>query len=104
MGDPAVDAGNFLAHLTEQSLRIYGRSDALMDCEQSFEEKFLELTPETSRESVRAYRMFTLARHIYLSTLFHDRRPYTQTFLEICEKELYRADASRPPMVQHGAH
>lgn len=40
------------------------------------------------RAAVRAYATLTLARHIYLSMLFEDRRPLTETILELCEDRL----------------
>ena len=37
---------------------------------------------------VRTYAASTRVRHIYLSTLFSERRSYTKTLLEYCEQEL----------------
>jgi hypothetical protein len=39
-GDPALDAGNFLGHLTEQSLRKWGHPDALSECSHSCDTSF----------------------------------------------------------------
>lgn len=87
-GDPALDAGNFLAHLKERSLRTLGDPAALADREKAFEERFLQLSHTTSGEAIRAYTTLTLVRHIHISTLFEDRRPFTQTLLELCEERL----------------
>ena len=88
-GDPALDIGNFLGHLTEQSLRRYGDPRALADREEALEERFIELAGATTRLAVRAYATLTLARHIHLSTLFPERRPFTEPLLRWCEERLY---------------
>ncbi len=87
-GDPALDIGNFVAHLAEQSLRTLGNPDALGVAEQALEEKFVALAGEATRAAVRAYTTLTLVRHIYLSTQFAERRPFTLRLLELCEARL----------------
>jgi hypothetical protein len=84
-GDPGLDAGNFLGHLTEQALRRGGRADALAEQEAALEERFVELSGEAVRPAVRAYAALTLARHVSVSTEFPERRPFTHALLEICE-------------------
>jgi hypothetical protein len=88
IGDPALDIGNFIGHITEFSLRTFGNPSALGSLEQALEERFVELAGADVRAAVRAYATLTLARHIYLSTLFEDRRPWTETILELCEGRL----------------
>ncbi len=90
-GDPALDIGNFLGHLTEQSLRTFHDAGALADRENALAERFVELAGEATRAAVRAYATLTLARHIHISTLFPERRPFTSRLLELCEERL--ADA-----------
>ena len=87
-GDPAVDAGNFLGHLTEQSLRVLGDPGALSECEAEFEEQFVELSGASTRAAVSAYATFTIARHVYLSTRFEERLSCTEPLLEIAEERL----------------
>ena len=87
-GDAALDIGNFLGHITEQSLRTLGDSQALAVLERAMEERFLELAGAMTRDVVRSYATLTLARHIYLSTLFPERRPFTLKLLELCEERL----------------
>jgi hypothetical protein len=87
-GDPALDAGNFLGHLTEQSLRAFARPDALADVERALEDRFVELTGPACRPAVRAYAVLTLVRHVALSTRFPERRPFTERLLEVCEERL----------------
>ncbi len=87
-GDPALDIGNFIAHLTEQSLRTLGSFDALGDREAAMEEKLVELRGEKIRFSVQAYNTLTLVRHIYISTIFPERSPFTESIIALCEKRL----------------
>jgi hypothetical protein len=87
-GDPALDIGNFLGHIREQSLRSLGDPEALADLEVAMEEQFVELAGERTRPAVRAYKLLTLARHVHLSTLFPERRPFTGNLLELCEEYL----------------
>ncbi len=86
-GDPALDIGNFMGHITEQSLRTLGDAGALVDREQALEERFVELSG-VAPAAVRAYATLTLVRHIYLSTQFLERRPFSQSLVELCEERL----------------
>jgi hypothetical protein len=87
-GDPGLDIGNFLGHLTEHGLRTLGDPYALAEPEQALEERFVELSGEASRAAVRAYATLTLVRHISLSTWFPERRPLTGHLLDLCEERL----------------
>ena len=90
-GDPALDVGNFIGHMTEQSLRELGDGSALAAQERALEERFVELAGEGCRGAVRAYAALTLARHIYLSTQFPERRAFTEAILGWCERRLRSA-------------
>ncbi len=88
MGDSALDIGNFLGHLTEQALRTFRDPTALAAQEWELEERFCELAGEEARSAVRAYATLTLARHVYLSTLFPERGSLTAPLLALCEERL----------------
>jgi len=87
-GDRALDIGNFLGHLTEQALRVFGDPTALGAAEDELEERFCELAGEGVRSAVQAYATLTLARHIYLSTVLAERRMLTAPLLGLCEERL----------------
>lgn len=87
-GDAGLDIGNFLGHVTEQSLRTLGDPGALAEVERAMEERFVELSGEATRAAVRNYATLTLARHVFLSTLFPERRRLTGSLLELCEERL----------------
>jgi len=87
-GDPALDAGNFIGHITEQSLRERGHADAFVEVERALEDRFVELSGEANRHAVRVYTNLTLARHVFLSTKFAERRHLSESLLQLCEKKL----------------
>jgi hypothetical protein len=88
LGDPGLDVGNFIGHVTEQALRERGDASAFECAEHAMEERFVELSGEGVRASVRAYTALTLARHIFLSTRFPERAPLAGRLLELCEERL----------------
>ena len=88
MGDPGLDIGNFLAHMTEQSLRQHGNPTAFVVQERALKDRFLELAGTDYERSVEAYCTFTLARHIYLSCHLPDRQHLTGLLLDLTEKRL----------------
>ena len=87
-GDPGLDIGNFIGHLTEYSLRVLNDPEALIEQEKALEERFLQLAGCRFRTSVQAYAILTLVRHVYISTTFADRQPYTESLLELCEQRI----------------
>lgn len=87
-GDPNLDIGNFLSHLTERALRRQGKSNAYTLLEQEFENQYVNLAGENNRLSIRIYALLSLARHIYLSTVFADRAHLTEKVLAVCEEKI----------------
>jgi hypothetical protein len=88
LGDPALDIGNFIGHMTEQSLRELGDASAMAEQEQALENSFVALAGEQCRSRIQAYTTLTLARHIYLSTQFSERQKFTGDLLALCEQRL----------------
>lgn len=88
LGDPSLDIGNFIAHITEQSLRTLGSADALIEREEAAIAEFTRLSSTATHVAIQAYKTLTLARHIYISTLFPERQKFTETLLELCEQRL----------------
>ncbi len=87
-GDPALDIGNCIGHITEQAVRTRGDPRALADREAALEDRFVALTGERMRPAVRAYALLTLARHVSLSAQRVDRQSFTARLLELCEERL----------------
>jgi len=86
--DPGLDPGNFLGHMTEQALRLWGDPEALRQPEEALEDRFIELSGEAVRPSVRVYAALTLVRHIYLSSRSPERRAFTEDLLALSEERL----------------
>ena len=87
-GNPSLDIGNFIGHITEYSLRSLGNKEALQDREIALQQEFIKLSEEKDSRAITAYTTLTLVRHIYLSNQFPDRRSYTEALLNLCEKRL----------------
>lgn len=85
---PALDVGNYLAHVRELALRRYQDCTALAQHEEAFIGAWLAQTPDESPEVIGKFITLSLARHIFLSTRFAERRHTTTALLEECERQL----------------
>ncbi len=72
-GDPALDVGNFIGHMTEQALRELRDFTGLAKQEEALRDRFAELSGYNCLPAVSAYTTLTLARHVYLSTVLPGR-------------------------------
>ena len=95
LGDPALDAGNFIGHVIEQSLRTHHDPDALDACVQAFTQTFLALNQSVTRQSIWIYTTLTLARHIQISTQFLERIAFTESLIKLCEQRLAQYQAQK---------
>lgn len=91
--DPGLDVGNFIGHVTEHALRVFGDPRALEAFERRLEDRFVELAGENVRWAVHVYAALTIARHVFLSTRFSQRSHLTVALLEIARQRLQRAAA-----------
>jgi aminoglycoside phosphotransferase (APT) family kinase protein len=80
-GDAAIDIGNFLAHLDELGLRRYGGADALAPQAEAFLAGYAAVAELPEAPRVATLRAVSLARHIFLSTRFADRRHTTRALV-----------------------
>ena len=85
-GDPALDVGNFLAHVAEHSLRTSSDPTRTAAYEQALIERYLALAPEVSAVNISIYRTLSLARLVQISTTFPERRKSTHALLSFCER------------------
>jgi hypothetical protein len=88
LGDPALDVGNFIGHLIEYGLRKPGSATALAGQQEQMTEHYVQLAGEPLRRRILIYSALTLARQIYISTLFDSRAPFTESILALCEGRL----------------
>ncbi|WP_373818710.1 phosphotransferase [Glaesserella sp.] len=86
-GVPALDAGNYLAHIQEFALRRYGDIAALEKHQNAFVQRFLAADGVTQYD-IEVFITLSLARHIFISTQFNDRRHTTESLITLCEQRL----------------
>ena len=89
-GDPGLDVGNFVAHITEECMRNGRPPDALAEVKAALIERFIALSGEAFQPSIDAYDTLTLVRHVYLCTQFPERLPNLEPMLAWCERRLSR--------------
>lgn len=87
-GDPALDIGNFVAHISEQSLRTLGRPDGLLAQETAFIEACCHLNAAVTPAAINAYKTLTLVRHIAISHRMASRQHLTASLMDWCEQRL----------------
>jgi hypothetical protein len=98
-GDPAVDIGNFAAHITEQSLRLHGDPGRLRPLENALIARYIkrhtaEARPQLTR-AIAIYAWLTLLRLIDISDALPERRRLTRPLLELCETRVPERAARR---------
>ena len=91
MGDPALDYGNFLAHVTELALRQTGATDAAITANNALLESCHVAHGAEFAERVEVYHTLTLVRHLWISTEKVERRSVTDPLLSLCENRLESA-------------
>jgi aminoglycoside phosphotransferase (APT) family kinase protein len=87
-GDPAIDVGNFLAHVSELALRRHGAADTLACHEAAFLDGYCHLAPGIDPARVTALKTVSLARHIHISTRIPERRHVTAALIDHIEAAL----------------
>jgi aminoglycoside phosphotransferase (APT) family kinase protein len=88
VGDPAIDAGNILAHITEWALRRCGNENALDHIEEAFCRGYLDNGGPADYHRIQALSVVTLVRHIHLSTVRVGRAHTTERLIDLCERRL----------------
>lgn len=87
-GDAALDAGNFVAHVLEQSLRCHGDAAALQAHADAFTQAWAAGTQQAAPVALRIHTTLALARHVFISTRIEERRHTTEAVLALCEARL----------------
>lgn len=87
-GDPALDLGNFAAHLAELSIRRHGGAAVLADHENAFLRGYAGAGGAARLDRVLAWKALALARLVGVSQRIHDRRPASLAILDCVERLL----------------
>ncbi len=103
-GDPAIDVGNFLAHLTERSLREYGAPAAFANRETVLRDRYLVHAGANLGPRIDLYRKLTLARLVWISRVLKKRNTWTEPLLDLCEQEFDIGTPSTPNRSADHAH
>lgn len=82
MGNPALDVGNFVAHLTEDGIRNYGDSNYWINVEADIVRQYCRLNPNCPQFDIEAFKAISLARHISISHSMVDRQFATEMIVE----------------------
>ena len=88
MGDPALDVGNFIAHVQEQCLREKNDFDAMNKITGTITDCYQQRSGRDMSEQIDNYRKLTLVRHIAISQRIAERRAYTEQLIDLCEAQL----------------
>lgn len=95
LGDPAVDIGNYTAHLIELGLRSHGDADRFSNWQQAFELHYFKYVGDVSLINIRIYELLSLLRLIEISDRIEARRPFAEGLLGNCEDRLAQYFSAR---------
>jgi thiamine kinase-like enzyme len=85
IGHPALDVGNFLAHLTEHGIRRFDNANHWYREESEIANHYVANYPGVTFYEINAFKALSLARHIYLSWSRPNRRRTTSRIIEEAE-------------------
>jgi aminoglycoside phosphotransferase (APT) family kinase protein len=96
LGDPAIDIGNFLAHLDELGVRRRGEPAAFAPQEAAFLDGYAGAGDLPNAARIATLRAVSLARHIHLSMRFAERRHTTERLIELSAAALSEPESTAP--------
>lgn len=82
VGHPALDVGNFLAHLTEHGIREFGDADYWDSESREIVKHYLAAMPSVRHVEIDIFQALALARHIWISWSRSNRRHACQGIIE----------------------
>lgn len=97
-GDPALDHGNFLAHLTELSVRHFGDPGELDQVEGAYREEISLGREGLEPPRIDGWHALSLARHVGLSTARPGRSDTTEALVEL---SIARLEAASAPVTRN---
>jgi Ser/Thr protein kinase RdoA (MazF antagonist) len=87
-GDPAIDLGNFLAHLTELALRCNHPLNWSEQLGQAFLEGYASVRQLPSIDRIDAFHWVSLARHVAIAKRFAERQHTISAIATLCSQRL----------------
>ncbi|MBX7103558.1 MAG: aminoglycoside phosphotransferase family protein [Gemmataceae bacterium] len=102
-GDPALDVGNFIAHLLESAIRMPGSAARLRCSAAEFRTEYLGDGCAVSPEAIDAYTTLSLARLFAIAFEFPDRLPFAAATLNLVESRLACVESDCEKSLECGA-
>lgn len=90
LADPALDAGNFEAHLLELKVRGRGDPASLERAAHAFRDRFMDRRPTVPPLAIEHYLTLSLVRLAFLAPLFPDRHRALSTLIDVARARLLR--------------
>ncbi|KOO15545.1 hypothetical protein AKJ18_08740 [Vibrio xuii] len=87
-GDPALDIGNFIAHIEEQCLRYFNQTDSAQKQIDRFIEHYQQLAGGDLRQRIETYTLLSWARHIFISQRISERNRWTEQIIQVCKGKI----------------
>lgn len=87
-GDPALDIGNFIAHVEEQCLRQFDQLDYAQPQIERFIQHYQALAGCDLRARIETYTLLSWARHVFISQRIAQRNPWTVRIIQECKKRV----------------
>ncbi len=85
LGDPALDIGNFNAHLTEWGLRAWNDPEKFADWQRQFTRNACRENPAIRPENIAVYEFLSLVRLLEISDRMPERQASAAALLELCQ-------------------
>jgi aminoglycoside phosphotransferase (APT) family kinase protein len=95
-GDPAIDVGNFLAHLDELGLRNHADRHAFEPQKAAFQDGYKAASGPAEPERITALQTVSLARHIHLGMRLPGRGHTVERILKVVATDLGATEKCRP--------
>lgn len=89
LGDPALDIGNFNAHLTEWALRAWNDPERFADWQRQFTRIACRENPAIRPENVAIYEFLSLVRLLEISDRMPERQASAPALLELCQAHVH---------------
>lgn len=87
-GDPALDIGNFIAHIEEQCIRCFNKRDYAQKQIYHFIEHYQQLAGDDLRQRIKTYTLLSWARHIFISQRISERNQWTEQIIQVCKDKI----------------
>jgi aminoglycoside phosphotransferase (APT) family kinase protein len=94
LGDPALDVGNFVAHVLEEAVRRSTSLAAARRTAEAFATRYRQLAPDGDPTAVDAATTIALARLVQIAWSKPARRASAERLLEACEARAFSPTAA----------